>query len=99
MPIIEPLTSALNFTPNSTGLSGPPSGFDGTVDDGQIERGVEPGRIVRLNCWLPVCCGEDASVTVATNVYVPATVGVPEIWPFAESVRPPGNAPPVSLQT
>lgn len=38
-----------------------------------------------------------ASFTVAVKLNVPVAVGVPEITPAAESVRPAGKAPAVTV--
>jgi hypothetical protein len=60
---------------------------------------VRPGRIVRDNgTVVTVVIGVELSETCATNVAVPAVVGVPEIVPFGAKVRPGGSEPDAMLQ-
>jgi hypothetical protein len=55
--------------------------------------------ITRVNDCVAVCAvGVVESVTLAVKLKEPAVVGVPEIVPVAESVRPAGKAPEVMLQ-
>ena len=54
---------------------------------------------VRVNDLLAVCAvGFVESVTLAVKLKEPDAVGVPEIVPADDSVRPPGNAPALRLQ-
>ena len=45
-----------------------------------------------------VVAGEPESVTLTVKPKAPATVGVPEIVPADDSVRPPGKAPELTFQ-
>jgi hypothetical protein len=57
--------------------------------------GVTPAvAIVIDNCFVLLPAELDA---LTVNVDVPAVAGVPEITPAAESVKPVGNVPPVTL--
>ena len=49
--------------------------------------------IDNVTVWL--CAGDPESETVTANVAVPLAVGVPEMTPPAESVRPAGRLPDV----
>jgi hypothetical protein len=53
---------------------------------------------VMLNDFVAVWAGDEESFAWTVNVNVPAPVGVPEIVPLVESVRPPGNEPELTLQ-
>ena len=54
---------------------------------------------VRVNDFVAVCAvGVVESVTLAVKLKEPEAVGVPEIVPAEDSVRPPGNAPALMLQ-
>ena len=56
--------------------------------------------IVRLIGPVTLCFGFDASVAITVMFEVPAVVGVPvTVQPFAPSVNPAGNVPPVIAQT
>jgi hypothetical protein len=60
---------------------------------------VTAAAIVRLSDFVAVCAvGVVESVTFAVNVNEPEAVGVPEIAPVADRVRPAGNAPELMLQ-
>jgi hypothetical protein len=52
--------------------------------------------IDNVTVWL--CTGDPESETVTANVAVPLAVGVPEMTPPAESVRPAGRLPDVMDQ-
>ena len=54
--------------------------------------------IVMLKLAEAVVAGEPESVTFIVKLKVPAVVGVPEIVPVADRVRPPGKAPELMLQ-
>jgi hypothetical protein len=54
--------------------------------------------IVMLRLVEAVCASELESVTCTANEDPPACVGVPEICPLGESVRPGGNEPDVMDQ-
>ncbi len=65
----------------------------------EIVTGVTAAAIVRVNDLVAVCAvGVVESVTFAVNVNEPDAVGVPEIVPPDESVKPPGSAPELTLQ-
>ena len=70
-----PETSERNFTPSSTGLSGPPSTIPGTAVLGQIV--VVALAIVRLSAFVALCGGLLESVTWAVKLKLPVAVGVP----------------------
>src|SRR5208283_1747916 len=66
-----------------------------TVMDSSVT--VVVGLIVRLRACVAVCA--PTSVTCTVNVYVLATVAVPESTPVAESgEKPGGRAPETSVQ-
>ena len=50
-------------------------------------------EIVSDSCWDTVCAGDPLSLTATVKVAVPVAVGVPEITPAPESVRPAGRLP------
>jgi hypothetical protein len=54
--------------------------------------------MVRDSGWLAVIGSTDESDTWTANVEVPAEVGVPEMSPLGERVRPAGNDPEVIVQ-
>ena len=54
------------------------------------------GAMVRLKTWVAVA--EVLSVTWMVKVEAPAALGVPEIVPVAERLRPLGNGPLVTDQ-
>jgi hypothetical protein len=55
--------------------------------------------MVIVKACVAVCtAGVVESVTLAVNENEPDAVGVPEIVPAAERVKPPGNAPELMLQ-
>ena len=85
--------SALNLTPNSTELSGPPSIKAGTVELGQMLRFA--GTVtVMLKAWVLVPAGLAESVTLMLKLKMPDAVGVPLITPVAGfNTRPAGSAP------
>ena len=62
-----------------------------------IESGPMPGEIVRASDWDTAWAVGQESVTVTWTVNGPFCVGVPEISPLGESVRPEGR-PPVVVQ-
>jgi hypothetical protein len=49
------------------------------------------------SCVLAVCWGDPLSATVTVKVDVPLDVGVPEMTPALESVRPAGRLPDETL--
>jgi hypothetical protein len=54
---------------------------------------------LRVNDFVAVCAvGVVESITLAVNENEPDAVGVPEIVPAAERVKPAGNAPELMLQ-
>ena len=57
--------------------------------------GVPPAAAIVIDNCFVLFPAELAALTV--NVNAPAVVGVPEITPAAESVKPVGNVPPVTL--
>jgi hypothetical protein len=60
---------------------------------------VTAAATVRVNDLLAVCAvGFVESVTLAVKLKEPDAVGVPEIAPAEDSVRPPGSAPELMLQ-
>jgi hypothetical protein len=61
--------------------------------------GVTAAATVSVNDFVEVCAvGVVESVTFAVKLNDPEAVGVPEIVPVAERVRPPGKAPELMLQ-
>jgi len=61
--------------------------------------GVTAVATVRLSDFVAVCgVGVVASVTLAVKLKEPEAVGVPEMAPAEESVRPAGKAPELMLQ-
>jgi hypothetical protein len=61
--------------------------------------GVTAAATVRVNDLVVVCAvGVVESVTLAVKLKEPDAVGVPEIVPAEDSVRPPGKAPALMLQ-
>jgi hypothetical protein len=64
-----------------------------------ICRGVTAAATVRENDFVAVCTvGVVESVTFAVKLNEPDAVGVPEIVPVADKVKPAGNAPELMLQ-
>lgn len=47
--------------------------------------------IFKPNCIVAVCAGEPESLTVIANEKLPLAVGMPEIIPVEERLRPEGN--------
>ena len=92
-----PATSERNFTPSSTGLSGPPSTTPGTALPGQILTvdGVAV-VMVMLNGLLAVKLALLASATCTVKLKVPTVVGVPEIAPLVAFSDKPGGSDPDS---
>src|SRR5882762_7535908 len=95
MPVMSPLLSARNVTPNSTDESGPTSATAGTAVLGQMLHGHPPlaATIVILNPRAAVCTGLLESVTWTVKLPVPTVVGVPVICPLADTVKPAGRLP------
>src|SRR4051794_924613 len=95
-----PLVSALNFTPTSTGLSGPPSDVCGASVLAQmlqlLVHPVPAGTIVIVKALLAVDWPESDACTVKLNLPV-APAGVPLIVPFVR-FRPPGSEPLITDQ-
>jgi hypothetical protein len=61
--------------------------------------GVTAVVTVRVNDFVAVCAvGVVESVTLAVKLKEPEAVGVPEMVPAEESVRPAGKAPELMLQ-
>ena len=58
---------------------------------------VGPTTVI-LNCCVAVCRGELASDACTVKLEVPAEVGVPEICPLVERVKPAGKAPVMRVQ-
>src|SRR6266550_2995958 len=88
MPVMKPLESALNFTPNSSGVVWFTSTVPGVAVLGQIVQGhALAAAIVMLRDCVAVCWVVLESVTWTVKVLVPVLVGVPEITPPEDSVR------------
>ena len=58
----------------------------------------EPAEIVMLKLAVALVAGEPESVTFTVKLEEPVAVGVPEIVPPEESVKPAGNDPEEMLQ-
>jgi hypothetical protein len=54
---------------------------------------VSPAATVIDSCEYAVCAGDPLSFTATVNVEVPVPVGVPEITPPLERLRPAGRLP------
>src|SRR5215472_3724260 len=86
-----PPASAVNLTPSSSELSGPPSATTGTVRLGQSEK---LAVLLTLIDRLAVAVREAESVTLMVKLLLPVAVGLPEIAPeLLLSERPAGSAP------
>jgi len=53
---------------------------------------------LKVSAFVAVCAGEDKSVTPAVKEKLPLWLGVPEITPALESVKPVGSVPEAMLQ-
>jgi hypothetical protein len=51
-----------------------------------------------VSAFVAVCAGEDKSVTPAVKEKLPLWLGVPEITPALDSVKPVGSVPEAMLQ-
>src|ERR1700690_199837 len=90
---MNPATSERNFTPSSTGASGPPSTVPGTVELGQMLKVDTIGTVI-LSGAVVVSVGRLASLTWTMKLKVPGTVGVPVMAPvLVLRVRPSGREP------
>lgn len=68
-----------------------------TPDPRLRERTASPGGTTVMDTWPDaVCTGDPLSFTAMVKVDVPLVVGVPEIAPALESVRPAGSVPDAS---
>ena len=63
-----------------------------------ICNGLPAATMFMLIAWVAVCAGLLESVTLNVTLVVPAAVGVPEIPPADERVKPPGRVPELTLQ-
>ena len=89
---------AMNFTPSSTGCVSFVSGVPGAAVLGQIVHGqlLDCTAMAMLNAPCAVCGALLESVTCTVKFAVPAVVGVPEISPLVDRVRPAGKLPATS---
>ena len=61
--------------------------------------GLTPATMARVSDFVAVCAvGVVESVTLAVKLNEPEAVGVPEIVPAEDRVRPAGKAPELMLQ-
>src|SRR5262245_18056127 len=77
MPLMNPFSVALNFTPTSIAcpwsLS---SGLMGTVPEGNIKHGQTSGPIVTLNAWPGVSLLPVSSIPLTLTTILPCVWGV-----------------------
>src|SRR3954470_10683939 len=110
MPVIEPATSARNFTPSSTALVSFSLGFSGAAVADQMLHGqlrpptvtVTPVEALPRLALSSVARARSVAVPVAWGVHVNVQELVPEagchVWPLsAETSTPPTTPPPESL--
>ena len=85
-------------TPSSSDGPVPESDVPGTAVAGQIVHGQVGGgeavAIVMLSVACAVCTGLLESVTCTVKLVVPVPVGVPDITPAVEGVKPAGKFEP-----
>jgi hypothetical protein len=71
---------------------------DGLAVQFNVTEWPEPADTVMLKLAVALVAGEPESVTLTVKLEDPDAVGVPEIVPPAESVKPAGNEPEEMLQ-
>jgi hypothetical protein len=59
--------------------------------------GVDAATL-KVSACVAICAGEDESVTLAVKEKLPLWLGVPEITPALDSVKPVGSVPEATLQ-